>query len=1143
MSVLNFSNKNSGNQSLYEATNGIFWCAYLLPQETTLKDTIISFEDTHKYGGYYLFATKAPKNPNTFVINAWNYFKSKEKTNQFGGISWLFAINDTLSDDNTSLLQLQKHGSSFSILANYNFNFGHNLAALTISGLNVTISLDVKNNRFLFTSSSSFITFNANEISSDTLPHKQLEIPLTGKAMASMRFLVGFNYGQDFNAFDIALKYFFPNQTTANVEEMSYPVFKCGSSNEFIQFQASINPIDMLNQQQLSTYLAFLGSTFSNINGGTQQTVMGTFLQSDYGVPIHLIPKLDFSSSNGSNNIPSSSSAQIVFSERDAKGAKTWYVVPSGNFTLSIDPANTKYLDSNNQLRVLCGLAGTESISVSIKTSENTGDQIVFIPKQNAYIKQFPIQQLSNKVGANTAQQGLENTYMTAWVGWAKNSLSTAEIVYHSQPQGSALYSKKTINNTSRFLNYFIANSGTFSGHNNVSFPMVLYGKSIVIPRHIQPKDFELQILSPRRKVNISKALKNQALKRVALKKSNVGLADTISTTSPQGFYIEVDKNTATWNKLKLASNQFKKNNGELSSIYNLEFNNLSATLQSAFQTNQLFMVVTANVAEVLGDFKNKMKIEEWPFNIKISPPNSSVPNMGVYNNVLIFKYCDQSLQDRIKNIQYWTNPDQFNDTSNNGLSNISNWISDYIQKGIEKYTQQNDTDYYKFYKVATDPNWKGVLALKVDISLTSFPSELQGLLAGIELNEFNAHHFGVDLSIVENNDGTIEMKPTSSLFGLIDYEDQIYEQFNSNINTYKAEAPINTSVDYVYNVLLLKVLFTNSKITNFNSYIAFTINKLFEETVLSDSRSNLLILKGTYENHKGVPTYTFNATGDNLLEVNGDIIKNVEILKANFVTSASQSGKGKGQVTSRFSFFGYLNFDLSKQGPDLLSFGNEKGSTPNGKGISFSNMYIDLTFPLDTPTDQTFTFDISKMSFDIGASYARKSSLYRHFPLQLTGIVKGNKDSLPKSQGYLNVDLPASQQQVTIMGNWYGLVFKLNMGTLGALASDAGFNTTFMISWNVGGSGVVAGLKLPGVNPQAPTLSLQGVIKMDIGSIRIDIADDSKAYLMKINNIALKVLSLSFPPNAQIGFFLFGNPSETAPPESLGWYAAYKKN
>jgi hypothetical protein len=86
--------------------------------------------------------------------------------------------------------------------------------------------------------------------------------------------------------------------------------------------------------------------------------------------------------------------------------------------------------------------------------------------------------------------------------------------------------------------------------------------------------------------------------------------------------------------------------------------------------------------------------------------------------------------------------------------------------------------------------------------------------------------------------------------------------------------------------------------------------------------------------------------------------------------------------------------------------------------------------------------------------------------------------------------------------------------------------------------------MKLPGVNPQAPSFSLQGVLKLDIGTITLSLATGSgpgnMQYLMRINKIVLKLLSLSFPSNANIGFFLFGNPDEQAPPESLGWYAAY---
>jgi hypothetical protein len=1151
MGTLIFSNISSGNSSLYIAPQGVFWCAFLLPEGKIIEESSISFGDTVQYQGFYLFVSKAPTDSTSFVTNAWAYFESVKEKYQTGGIAWMQSPDTSLDATNVQLIYLQGATDGFALLQNYSYNFGNNFSTLTLSTISVSITLDTTNNRFVFKGPpNGFITFKANK-ASKTIPHNEFEIPLTGKAMASMRFLVGLNHGVDFDAFDTALKYFYNSNDTGDLMQMNYPLFKEGSQNEYVQFQASINPLDLLNGQQQSTYLAFLGITTNN--NEEVATVMSSNFRSDYGISTNLLPITDLSSSNGSDNIPSATSSVLIFSERALHDeTDNWYTIPSGYFTIGIDANNISFLDANNQLRLLCGLSGTESISVTVESTKSKGDKIAFKGVQAAYVPQYPIKQEGNKVGSNSTQQPLSETYHTAWIGMAKGDISNASIVYHSQPQGSSLYAPNQSNMESLFLDYYVANSGTLSALADVAyFPMVTYGMNTVVPVKVSAQSFELQVLAPRRKIDISKALSKQALDRVSARNKNkaaTGAKDTppvvavVGSTSPQGFYIQISEETFTWETMQLASNQFIKSNGQLSSIYTLAFNDLGATLQSAFQTNQLFLVASSDVNNVLGDFAKEMEIEEWPFDLNVPKPDPKKPNTGQYSNIIIFKYCDQTLQERVKNIQFWTNPEAFNDTTNNGLPNISNWVNDYIQKGIDKYKEQGDTDYYKFYTVATDPNWKGVIALKVDILLTNFPPELQGLLAGINLDKFNAHHFGIDLSVVKNNAGVIKMEPTSSLFALIDYEDEIYQQYDSNITEYKAKAPINTSVDYVYNVLLLKVLFENSKITNFNSYIAFTINNLFGESVQSNNRDNLLILDGTYENHNGVPSYTFSATGDNVLPLESTIIRDVEILKASFVTTVSQDGSSDGSVASRFSFFGYLNF-YALDGFDLLSFGSKEGAPPNGQGISFSNMYIDLTFPLKTPTNQTFTFDITKMAFDIGASTTREGSLYRHFPLQLTGIVSGTKDNNPASQGYLNVQLPALKQQQAISGDWYGLTFKLNMGTLGSLASAAGFNTTFMTPWNVGGTGAVAGLKLPGVNPQAPSLSLQGVIKMDIGSIRIDIADgEGTAYLMKINNIALKVLSLTFPPGGQIGFFLFGNPSETAPPESLGWYGAYKK-
>ena len=422
----------------------------------------------------------------------------------------------------------------------------------------------------------------------------------------------------------------------------------------------------------------------------------------------------------------------------------------------------------------------------------------------------------------------------------------------------------------------------------------------------------------------------------------------------------------------------------------------------------------------------------------------------------------------------------------------------------------------------------------------------LQGLLAGIDLSRFYAHHFGIDISIVNNDGGTVGMQPTSSLFGLIDYEDQTFVALGADPVKYQQQAPINGSVDYDFTVLKLKVVFINSKIYNFNSYLALTVNKLFGEQVNASNRNNLMIFTGTYENHNGVPSYTFTNTGDNLLNlVNTNIITDVEIIKASFVTIVPQGGSSDGLVQSQFGFWGFINYN-DLQGFDLFSFGAEQGNTaPSYCGLSYSNMYIDLSFALATPTKKTFTFDISHMAFDIGQSTPREASLYAHFPLQLSAITSGDANNIPNSQGYLNVSIPKLQQQQGISGPWYGLVFNLNMGTLGSLASSAGFNSTFMMAWNVGATGAWAGVKLPGVNPQAPSFSLQGIIKLDIGSITLEAATGttSVAYLMKINNIALKLLSLSFPSGGNISFMLFGNPGANAQPESLGWYGAYVKS
>jgi hypothetical protein len=89
--------------------------------------------------------------------------------------------------------------------------------------------------------------------------------------------------------------------------------------------------------------------------------------------------------------------------------------------------------------------------------------------------------------------------------------------------------------------------------------------------------------------------------------------------------------------------------------------------------------------------------------------------------------------------------------------------------------------------------------------------------------------------------------------------------------------------------------------------------------------------------------------------------------------------------------------------------------------------------------------------------------------------------------------------------------------------------------------------MKLPGAGGgDTKLLSLQGVFKLSVGDIELDIGetdDGSQAYLMKLSQIALKFFGISFPPSGNTIVFLFGDPARHGAGSRMGWYAAYNRS
>lgn len=1111
------------------------WMAYLLPPGTTWgKDTITlddawsnaSFRATQ--GGVFVFSAIAPVISSAGDVNTITAVLNKLVAGQQTGFfCWLsFGAPGTAPVQNASM--------NFALSSQYycpvqNIPLSFQVSKSVTLSVQSNCNVGYANDMFTITPANGglcqLITNFGGVTAMSSLP--SIYLPGYGPELGCLKMDVVFlSASVNFPIQQLGLSYYAGSGNT----ELVYPLFTVPPSD---QFQITVDPTCLLTTKySMRTYYLFT----------TKQPYTSAW-STDAGQVLQCLPFADTTVYPGTANlfVPQPGCALIVMQNDHQR--QDYDFTPAGNFYIA-----TVFGPGAKDFNLLCGLSGVETIHVTVTKGTYQGDFISFQPGNPAQADNFPAQP------GSVTNTPLTNAWLTSWATIQPSAAVQETVNYYSQPSGASLYATNSGVGTAanNFLGFYEPVAANLANAGSPCFvPMVPYNGLNI--SNSQQQDtlaaFESTILSVARKQIIAAVAKPQlslahtARLNAASGTPNAAPLTTKLSTSPQGLLVTVNSNWG-WDKLILAQNQLPGKS------YSLDFTNLNPLLQSAFQTNQQFLVISQNTAglpgpgqNILGQFSSEMSLDGWPFLLDVPTADTN----GDYNNIIIFKFCEGTLLDRVAKIDSWTAADEFNITDNEGLPSLSSWLQTYIQQGIDNFRVNNDPNFQQFATMATDPGWQGIIALRTNISLQDFPPDLQGLLGGIDLSLFYGHHFGINVNYVSQDGGTLTMNPVSSMFGLIDYTDPLFLYYKQNLDTYKQNAP-NNGGDYNFVVLTLKVLFANSKIQNFQSYVQLTINKLFGDTVTPVNNSNIIIFTGNYENHNGTPTYVFNETGDNLLALNSNVWNGVEIIKASFSTISGGTAPDS-LIRSRFLFWGYLNFQQLK-GLDLLSFGSDDGQFNAGEGLGYSNLAIDMDFNLNTPAAKTFTFDVSHLAFDASQSSnqpTRGPSLYAHFPLQVTGITQGTADSLPASQGYVNVLVPDLANSYSVpQANWYGLVFSLNMGTLGALASAAGLNTTFLAYWGTQSSGVGAGIKLPGVTPQAKMLSLQGVLSLSIGSIKLQSAvtqatPPQPAYLLMLNSIAIKFLGLKFPPG-NTNFYLFGDPDADAQPGSLGWYIAYQK-
>ncbi|HEX2079651.1 MAG TPA: hypothetical protein VHG08_18130, partial [Longimicrobium sp.] len=238
------------------------------------------------------------------------------------------------------------------------------------------------------------------------------------------------------------------------------------------------------------------------------------------------------------------------------------------------------------------------------------------------------------------------------------------------------------------------------------------------------------------------------------------------------------------------------------------------------------------------------------------------------------------------------------------------------------------------------------------------------------------------------------------------------------------------------------------------------------------------------------------------------------------------------------------------------LAAGAAPAPGPAESALRFGNLGVVMEFTL-AERKPVFSLVTETLSFDLANSRARPGALYAGFPLRLTGFLATPDPRLadaalpesaqsaqdPSTQGYVSAGGPI--QQSRLIDPWYGLVYEVDLGTLGALAGSAGLALRLLVAWSGGGTGdapaVYVGVRLPGVKDALGVeLPLQGVMSLGFRTIEFVVAEGTgpREYMLRFRNFALRFLGISFPPGYN-DILLFGNPDATSRTK-LGWYAAY---
>lgn len=1062
--------------------------------------------------GTYLFYNGVPADEPAFVTRVRNYLSSGNLEDT--RFLWIQDCNLLETEWKTATIAVTGSGSAQTVaeftqinFSNYSLCIGRG-APITANDTGAGASSD----GFVITKSgtSGFSLDTGSGLSPLSGFGNSITIPLEGSGIGALEFSLTVVQSVDsapdteLGSLNAGMKFFYIDSTYQEgyLANLHYPFID--PSVEAIQFYLSLDPINPLVSQR--TYFGFLPP------GGGAAQELSSYYRTWVGRQVKLIPK-------------TGGDAKLVFAPRPQYLGDTsspYYLTPCGVFTISIPPltggtATSSTTDSDSATRIMCGVSPVEYVGYIKPSSGTVNNLLAFYPGKNAFSPSF-------SAGGETSgtDTGLKGDATTSYVTFTPGGPSA--INYYSQPNESVFYDPSAFAPAvdPNFLDIKEIITKPLADAEADAMPMVPLAGLSGYPEPSLNAQFEIKAINPARRgiilagaANATRVAASQETSRATTRHGMLGFFGTPTAGTLPFIKVQLAQSDNGANTLTLAG----PNGGDITGI-----------LKSALQSNQLFLVISNKTNfENYGSFLSSLlTIADIPFNLD---PAKWEEN----NTIIVYKYANGSIDQMAADLGSWTYPAEFTD---GGLTQMQ--LLDIIQ-GIK--ARQSDPNFQQVYDAVTNPNWNGILAFNAEINLADLPGQLAGIAVGIDPAQFKAHHLGMNLSPVVVTNGVLTMQDTA-LFGLINYVD---------ITPFQ-----DVSSEYGFKVSMLKILFGNSQIKDFACKIDLMVNSLFGSSVVLESDSttassedlytqNVVELNGYYQWSASGNTFSFSTSRVLKFKAASMVLDEVAFSNAGYITDnpdATPDASGIKHMRTHFSFTGVIRFH-EVEGFDSFSFGDTAGATPVSGGMAISNLIIRMNYDLDADgnsSNRVFIFDAQNLVIDMAASKARPQSLYSHFPLKFKNFIQGRSDTTPTGLGYLGVATPSSESN--LIYPWFGLQYELNLGTLGALASSAGFTAALLIAWSpAAGYSMFTGIKIPGTSPQSLSFSVEGVLGISIDNIRFlcdSTPQGNSSYTLVFNNLALRFFGMKIPQSAYVDMVLFGNPDPSKKASSLGWYAAW---